>query len=163
MPRLICNKTKTKLMKTKTLIVAALCVGSLFVCDKALLAQDASTNTPPAGAPPGGGMRGRGLNFDRVATQLALTEDQKPKVKAVLDDMQQKLRDLRNDPDFSSLSQDDRRAKMKAIRDDVTAKLKDILTPDQFAKWQKIGPGQRNRPQAPAMQTTNAPAAAPQN
>jgi Spy/CpxP family protein refolding chaperone len=145
---------------TKTLILAALCAGSLFAADTTLRAQDATTNTPPAGAPAGGGMRGRGLNFDQVSKQLELTDDQKPKVKAVLDDMQQKMRDLRNGADYSSLSQDDRRAKMKAIRDDVTTKLKDILTPDQFAKWQKMAPGQR-RPKAPPTETTNAPAATP--
>jgi periplasmic protein CpxP/Spy len=152
---------KIKLMKLKkTFIIAALCAGSLFAADMTLRAQDATTNTPPAGAPPGGGMRGRGINFDQISKQLELTDDQKPKVKTVLDDMQQKMRDLRNDPDYSSLSQDDRRAKMKAIRDDVTAKLKDILTPDQFVKWQKIAPGQR-RPKVPAAETTNAPATTP--
>ncbi len=145
----------------KTLIIAALCAGSLFAADATLRAQEVSTNTPPAGGPPGGGMRGRGLNLEQVSKQLELTEDQKPKVKAVLDEQQQKTRDLRNDPSFASLSQEDKRAKMKTIRDDSAAKLKDILTPDQFAKWQKMAPGQR-RPQAPAAET-NAPAAPPKN
>ncbi len=143
---------------TKTLILAALCAGSLFAADTTLRAQEAATNTPPAG-----GMRGRGLNFDQISKQLDLTDDQKPKVKAVMGDQQQKLRDLRNDPSYSSLAPEDKRAKMKTIRDEATAKLKDILTPDQFAKWQKMMPGQRRRTAAPPAETTNAPAAAPQN
>jgi len=129
----------------KTLALAALVAGSLFAGSVALQAQD-NTNTPPAGAPPGGGMRGR-MSFDTIATQLALTEDQKPKVKPIIDDMMQKSRDLRAD---SSLSQEDRRAKMKEIRDGATAKLKDILTADQLAKWEKMG--QRQRPAAPPQQ-----------
>ncbi len=63
-------------------------------------------------------MRGR-PNFEAISKQLELTDDQKPKVKAVMDDMQQKSRDLRQD---TSLSQEDRRAKMKEIRDGATAK-----------------------------------------
>ena len=122
------------------MMIAALVAGSVFAADVAVLAQD-STNTPPAGArPPGGpGARGR-MNFEFVATSLALTDDQKAKAKPVFDEMQQKMTDLRKD---TTLEAADRRAKMKEIRDGVTAKLKDILTEEQFAKWQKM---QQNRP-----------------
>jgi Spy/CpxP family protein refolding chaperone len=136
-----------KFMKVKKMtLIAALAVGSLLVLNPALLAQD-STNTPPPGAPPAGGppgggpgMRGRGPSLEQLTKDLDLTPDQQPKVKAVLDDQMQKMRDLRQD---DSLSQDDKRAKGKTIRDEATAKLKEILTPEQFDKWQKIS--QRNR------------------
>ena len=127
----------------KTLALAALVAGSLIAGSVALQAQD-NTNTPPTGAPPGGGMRGR-PNFEAISKQLELTDDQKPKVKAVLEDMQKQSRELRQD---TSLTQEDRRAKMKEIRDGASTKLKDILTADQFAKWQKIGQHQRP-PMAP--------------
>jgi Spy/CpxP family protein refolding chaperone len=140
----------------KTLALAALVAGSLFAGNLALQAQD-NTNTPPAGAPPGGGMRGRGMNFDMVAKQLALTDDQKPKVKAIIDDMQKQQRDLRAD---TSVAQEDKRAKAKEIREAATAQLKPILTSDQFEKWTKMGPGQRQRPQA-APPTGDAPATPP--
>lgn len=128
---------------TKTMLIAALAVGALITCSSALRAQD-STNTPPstppAGGPPGGGMRGRGPSLEQLSKALDLTDDQKPQVKAVLDDQMQKMNDLRKDPDFAGLSREDKMAKMKPIRDESTAKMKDILTPDQFAKWQKMGP-----------------------
>lgn len=117
----------------------------------ALRAQD-STNTPPAGGPPaggpppGGGMRGRGPSIEQLTTNLSLTADQIPKVKAVLDEQRQKMGELFQDQD---LSQDDRRAKMKEIRDGVMAKMKDILTPDQFEKWQKMSQRMR-RPGGPS-------------
>jgi periplasmic protein CpxP/Spy len=147
---------------TKMMLIVALAAGALLADSSALLAQD-STNTPPAGGPPGGGMKGRGPSLERITKALDLTADQQPKVKAVLDDQMQKMRDLHNDPDFSSLSQDDRRAKMKTIRDETNAKLKDILTPDQFAKWQNMGPmgSRRNGGGGGKGGDTNAPSATP--
>jgi len=136
----------------KALLIAALAAGSLFTSGIPSQAQD-NTNTPPAGAPPGG-LRPR-PNFDMIAKQLELTDAQKPQVKAVLDDMQQKMRDLRAD---TTVEQADKRAKAKEIRDAATAKLKPILTADQLAKWEKMG--QRQRP--PGAPPTTPPTAPPQ-
>src|ERR1700691_6360413 len=121
-------------------MIAILAVGLLAICPTLRAADTTtppSTATPPAGGPPGGGFRGgRGmLTIEQITTNLSLTADQIPKVKAVLDDQRQKMADLRAD---TSLSQDDRRTQMMAIRTDVTAKMKEILTDDQFAKYQKM-------------------------
>jgi len=161
---------------TKMTLIAALAVGSLLTLSPALRADDA-TNTPPAtppagGPPPGGphgpGMRGR-QNFDRLAEQLKLTDDQKPKVKAILDNQREQMRVLWQNQD---LSREDRMAKMKAIREDSDAKLKAVLTAEQFEKFQAMGPrmgGPRNGPPGgpppggppPGNGGTNAPSAAP--
>jgi Spy/CpxP family protein refolding chaperone len=151
-----------KFMKAmKMTLMAALAVGSLLVLSPALLAQDSTNTPPPAGGPPGGGMRGRGPSIEQLTTNLSLTADQIPKVKAVLDDQRKKMGELFQDQD---LSQDDRRAKMKEIREDVTAKMKEILTPEQFAKWQKMA--MRNRRPGGAGGPPpggNPPGAPPQN
>jgi len=121
----------------KMTVIAALALGSLLTMGTVVNAQDTTTPpaaTPPAGAPPGGG-RGRQLSIEQLATKLALSDDQKTNVQAVLVAQRQQMRDLRND---TTLSTDDRRAKMKTIRDDANAKLKTILTPDQFAKYQAL-------------------------
>lgn len=124
----------------QTLMIAALIAGSVFAADVAVRAQD-STNKPAVGAPPGGpGARGR-ANFDNIATQLALTDDQKTKAKPVFEEMQQKMRDARQDTTITNPTE--RRAKNKEIRDATTAKLKAILTPEQLVKWEKMGQGQR--------------------
>jgi len=131
-------------MKTKTVLMAALVAGSLFAWNTAVRAQD-STNTPPAGqhgpGGPGGpgAMRGR-PGIEQIAKALNLTDDQKAKVKDILDSEIKQLKDLHAD---TTLSQDDRRAKMKSIREETTAKLKAILTPEQLEKFQKMrrGPG----------------------
>ena len=136
----------------KTLALAALVAGSLLAGSSALQAQD-NTNTPPAGGPPGGGMRGR-PTFEMISKQLDLTDDQKPLVKPIVEDMQKQASELRKD---TSLTQEDRRAKMKEIRDGAAAKLKDILTPEQFAKWQKMGQRQRPPMAPPAVPPTTPP------
>ncbi len=131
----------------KMTVIAVLALGSLLTLGTALNAQDATSNAPAATLP---AVRGR-PNFEAIAKQLELTDDQKPKAKAVIDAQQKQMRELRGD---TSLSQEDRRAKGKTIRDEATAKLKEILTPEQFAKYQKMTSGRR--PAAPA------PAATPQ-
>ena len=149
----------------KTLMIAALVAGSVFTAAVAVQAQDAATppppaTPPPAARPPGGpGARGA-MNFDYVATQLALSDDQKPKAKPVFDEMRQKMTDLRKD---TTMDQTERRAKMKEIRDDANTKLKDIFTAEQFDKWQKMAPGTRRPPGGagapPAATAPSAPAA----
>jgi Spy/CpxP family protein refolding chaperone len=125
----------------KTLMIAALVAGSVLAADYTVRAQD-STNTPPAGArpPSAPGARGGRMNFDSIAKQLNLTDDQKEKAKPIFQDMTQKFADLRQD---STLSPADRRAKMKEIRDGVDSKFKEIFTPEQYDKWTKMTQGNR--------------------
>jgi Spy/CpxP family protein refolding chaperone len=142
---------------SKSLIIAALVAGSLFAGSAVLQAQT-DTNTPPAGAPPGGGrgMRG-GPSLDQIATALKLDDATKAKVKPILDAQRKKMTDLRAD---TSLTPEDRRTKVQAIRDDTATQLKAILTPEQFDQYQKMSQP-RQRRAAPAAGTP-PPAAAPQ-
>jgi len=100
----------------------------------------------------------RGPNIEMLARQLDLTDDQKPKVQAALDEQHQKMKALMAD---QSLSKEDRRAQAKQLRKDFNAQLKGILTADQYAKLQQMmahhRPGQR--PLNGAATSTNAPAA----
>jgi len=119
---------------TKALALATFVAGSLLAGNTALQAQD-NTNTPPAGAPPGGsGMRGR----PDFAKDLNLTDDQKPKFKAIMQGAMEKQKALREDTSLSI------EVKMKAIHEDTTTQIKALLTEEQFAKWQKHM--QHNRP-----------------
>jgi Spy/CpxP family protein refolding chaperone len=148
---------------TKIMLMAALAAGALLAGGSSLLAQD-STNTPPAGAPAAGAMRGRGgPSLEQLTKSLDLTDDQKPKVKAALDEQMQKMSALRKDPDFAGLSREDKMAKMKPIRDEFTSQMKDILTPDQLAKFQKMSQGMRNRQAGGAPGGAGTPPPPPQN
>jgi Spy/CpxP family protein refolding chaperone len=159
------NEPRQTIMKaTKTMLIAALAAGSLLVWSPALRAGDTNTppSTPPAGAPPAGqrppGMRAA-PTLDQLAQQLNLTDDQKAKVKPILEARDQKVRDLRGD---TSLTPEDRRAKMKALRDDMITQMKAVLTPEQFDKWQKMSPaGMRDRRNGPPPGGNPPPAGTP--
>ena len=125
----------------KTLMIAALVAGSVCAADFAVSAQDA-TNAPAPGARRHANLNARGRKaFDAISKRLGLTDDQKIKARPVFEEMMRKFASLRKD---TSVEGAERRAKIKAIRAAATAKLKDILTPEQLAKWQKMGGHRRN-------------------
>jgi len=149
----------------KTMFIAALAVGSLLVWGPALRAADTNTppSTPPAGAPPASPQMHAG--FERMAENLNLTADQKPKVQSILETQRQKMRDLSSD---KSLSPEERRAKRKAVADEMARQMKAVLTPEQYDKWEKTSlmaphnfhPG-GTPPAGVKPGSTNAPAAPP--
>ena len=112
----------------KISVIAGLVLGSLVACSNMALAQDQK---------PGGGRRGPSVEqrMERMTEELKLTDEQKPKVKAVLEDSQKKRQELMGD---SSLSREDRREKMRGIMENEDKKLKEILTADQYAKHEKM-------------------------
>jgi len=94
--------------------------------------------------------------------QLELSADQKPKVQAILDEWQQKSREVRQD---TSLAMAEKQTKSKALLDNLETQMKAVLTAEQYEKWQKMphpGRGPRSVMLSPAVKTggTNAPAAA---
>jgi Spy/CpxP family protein refolding chaperone len=81
------------------------------------------------------------LSRDDVQEKLALTDDQKEKLKQLAADIQQKMADLRatfNGPPADDTERQDRQKK----RDEITAGQKDkamaILTEDQKVKFEKL-------------------------
>jgi len=123
----------------KISLIAALALGSLLACCNLASAQD--TNSPGSTPPPKkdkGGKRGGfspEARLERLSTELSLTDEEKPKVKAVLEDTGKQMQATRD------LDQDEARTKRKSIMEDESKKLKDILTPDQYSQYQKIAEG----------------------
>jgi Spy/CpxP family protein refolding chaperone len=99
-------------------------LGGLVAFSTLATAQDANKESKK------GGKGGYSVEqrLERMSTQLDLTDAQKPKVKAVLEDSAKKMKDV---------PQDERREKGKAIREDEAKKMKEILTPDQFKKYEE--------------------------
>ena len=123
---------------TKTMLVAALAVSALLACSSSLRAEDAPS-TPPAGAPPAG-QNGPGMKGGRpdIAKALDLTDEQKPKVEAIMKSSMEKRKALRED---TALTPEDRKAKMKTIQEETATQMKAVLTPEQFAKFEKMRSG----------------------
>jgi Spy/CpxP family protein refolding chaperone len=126
----------------RTLALMAICAFTLSA-----FAQQ----TPPADAHEGHGQgqgqgTGQGMTHkmpsademvQMMSEKLSLTEDQKPKVAKIAEDMHQKMEAMSND---QSLTREDRMAKMRAAHDKAMAQVKTILNDDQKKKldeWQK--------------------------
>ncbi|HEU6447128.1 MAG TPA: hypothetical protein VFV23_01665 [Verrucomicrobiae bacterium] len=131
---------------SKLTLIAAMALGSMLTLGTALAADTNAPATPPAGERPPGGMRRGGPNIEQLAKDLNLNDDQKAKVKDALEAQGKKMRELRQD---QNLSQEDRRAKMKEMREDLNKQMKTILTDEQYAKWEKMGPGNRGPRRGP--------------
>jgi len=71
----------------------------------------------------------------RISTELNLTDDQKDKIKPILQSEYSQLKALQDD---SSMSPDQKQAKAKDIRDSAHSQISSILTPEQQQKWQAM-------------------------
>jgi hypothetical protein len=109
-------------------VIAAMAIAGLVLCATAN-AQDSKEGKK--------GKRGQSVEqiMDRMNETLKLTDEQKPKVKKVLEDSQKKRQELFAD---SSVTGDDRRTKMQAIMEEQNKKFKEILTAEQYTKWEEM-------------------------
>jgi len=128
-------------MKTnKLILLAALALGCLLAVNVG--AQDKPKQ--PAGKPPARPEGGPGQAGPRgggnLAEQLGLTEEQKPKVQAVMQDAGEKRKALRDD---TALTPEQRREKMQSIQEETKTKLKGILTPEQMTKFEELAKNRR--------------------
>ncbi len=111
-------------------LIAALALGGLVACSSLAIAQEGK-------APKGKrGMPSVQERVDRMSKELNLTDEQKPKVEAVIKETDKKMMDL---------APEDRRTKGREIRTEQDKKFKEILTHDQYTKWEKMRNEMRQR------------------
>ncbi len=122
-------------------------VAAALACGDMALAQEKPDNkadqkpAPKPNRPPA-------AQIDRtaaIAKFLELTEDQKTKIKPILDEENTAMRALRED---RSLPTETRMAKLREIREAATTKVKPILNDQQFEKWLRTHPRPGARPPA---------------
>jgi Spy/CpxP family protein refolding chaperone len=120
---------------SKISLIAALVLGGLVAGSTMVRAADATDGTSKKGK--GGGKRG-GMSveqtMEKLTTELTLTDEQKPKVKTVIEESTKKMTEMYGD---TSIAATDRRSKRQEIMDDREKELKKILTPDQLEKYKK--------------------------
>ena len=131
-------------MKKLSLIVA-LALGSLMACSIATAQDSTNKDTQKKGKT----FYTPEQRLERMSAQLTLTDDQKPKVKAVLEETSKKMQDL---------APEDRREKGRALREEETTKLKAILTDEQFTKYQEMSQRRGNRGTGGEKKTETKPA-----
>ena len=110
----------------KLSVIAGLALGSFLATSNLAMAQDQKSGQRR------GGVEQR---MERLNEQLKLTDDQKPKVKTVLEESQKERQQLRSE---SSGAPQERQKKMAAILEKENKKLKEILTADQYTKYEKM-------------------------
>lgn len=129
-----------------TKITAVLAVAGALALSGSANAQTANTETNrarPSMGVRGGRMMSVDAQLKRIDEAVTLTDEQKPKVKAALEEQAKALQEARN------AAPEDRRAKFQAARTDFNKKLKEILTPEQYAKLPQRQ-GRTRQPQAGA-------------
>jgi Spy/CpxP family protein refolding chaperone len=131
-----------KLTKTSVALAA---VAGLLALSPATFAQETKPSrdsTPPAGGRGGRGGMSIENRLAEFSEHLKLTDEQRPKVKAALEEQSKAMQGSRD------LPQEERRAKMLAAREELNKKMKEILTPEQFKKYEEMQPqrGQRRGP-----------------
>ncbi len=129
------------MQRTRTVVLVIGALGLLVGC--AMLAQ--TSQQPPEGR------RGRGRapmsvdeRLQRMSERLNLTDEQKEKIRPILQDQANQLKALRED---TSLSPAQRREKRRKIGQATRKQIAQILTPEQKEKWREMGPGGRGRRQ----------------
>jgi protein CpxP len=73
--------------------------------------------------------------LDEFTHRLKLTDEQKPQVKAILEDAHAQMKQLR---ESSSGSSEDAKAKMRDIHEKAHAKIREVLTDEQKPKFDKM-------------------------
>ena len=112
-------------------ILVLFAVGLTF----AQTSQESQAPTPDKHA----GMYHNGDSADQhlqmLSEKLNLTDDQKAKVKPILQDHLQQMKAVRQD---SSLSQEQKRDKIKSIHESLHEQISAVLTPEQQTKFQQM-------------------------
>jgi Spy/CpxP family protein refolding chaperone len=114
---------------SKISLIAAMVLGGLVACSTSVRAADSTDGSKGKGK---GGRMSVEQQMEKLTTELSLTDDQKPKVKEVLEASSKKRQELMAD---SSTAPEDRRTKFREIMTDQEKKMKEILKPDQFEKY----------------------------
>ena len=115
-------------------LIAVLALGGLLAVTTNVSAQDAKEKRGDRRGGPAVQER-----VDRMATELQLTDEQKTKVKAVMEEQGKKMQELRD------ATPEQRREKFQAMREEMDKKMKAILTPEQQTKWEKMRENMRQR------------------
>jgi Spy/CpxP family protein refolding chaperone len=116
---------------TKYSLVAGMILAGLLAGASLGYAQDAKADKQ--GDRRGGPMIQQRL--DRMSEELKLTEEQKTKIKAAFEAEAKKRQEMRGE---AASTPEARRERFQAMREEMSKKMKEILTPEQFAKWEKM-------------------------
>ena len=110
-------------------------IGSVVLATVLLSSAYPALQTPPQGQEKMGATSSPEAHLQMLSDKLNLTEDQKAKLKSILQDQVQQLRALRDDP---SLSPEQKSAKKQIIHELTQDQINNVLTPEQQEKFKQM-------------------------
>lgn len=114
-----------------TLTILVVLATGLFLAGQ----TNAAPQTPPQGREAMGAATSPDAHLQMLSEKLNLTEDQKEKVKPILQDQAQQMKAIHNDP---SLTSEQKAAKKKAIHETTHDQINAVLTPEQQEKFKQM-------------------------
>ncbi len=117
-------------------------LGVLLLFALGAVAQEQAPPSSQEQQPRGPMMQTPQERLDNLAKELNLTDEQKGKIRPILEEEHKQMQALRDD---TSLSREDRRTKMMAIRDKSNTDIKAVLNPDQQKKYEEMMEKMRGR------------------
>jgi Spy/CpxP family protein refolding chaperone len=123
-------------MKVFHRLAVPLCAGLLF--SAVVVAQD---NAPAQNQPAPIAGANRQLHVERpevrlnnISKRVNLTDDQKAKLKPILESQYQQITDVLKN---SSLTADEQKSKVQQIRKSIRPQIMSLLTPEQKKQWRE--------------------------
>lgn len=123
--------------------VAILTLGAVLAFNSIATASDETKPAVPAAEKKVGAAKPTAEAVAILEAAVGLTEEQKTKVNALLNELKEKRRAIKED---ASLSADEKKAKGKTLNEEIqgkNGKIKALMTEEQFAKWQKLQEARR--------------------
>lgn len=141
------------MLKSKSVRLAAVALGAALLAAPHFASAQANDSKPAEGKPSRRegmrgrrGMSGRGMSaearLNRMAEMLALTDDQKAKLKPVFE---QNAKDMKALMEDQSLTREQKREKFSALRKTSHEAVEAVLTPEQKEKLAKSHEEMRKR------------------
>jgi Spy/CpxP family protein refolding chaperone len=112
-------------------LIAAISLAGLVAAPNSATAQEKKRGMPSVQE-----------RLDRLTESVKLTDEQKPKVKAILEASSKKFEELSS----SGASREERMEKRRTIMAEESKKFKEVLTSEQYEKYEKIAAERRGGP-----------------
>jgi periplasmic protein CpxP/Spy len=120
----------------KLTAIAILALGGVLAINTiATAADETKPAAPAAGKKAEAAPAPTEADIAKLEADLGLSPELTAKIEALQKDQNARRKVMYAD---ASLSKEDKEAKNKAIVDETREKIKALLTPEQFAKWQKL-------------------------
>ncbi len=131
-----------------TMALAACLMGVATFAFAGVLAPQEPTAPPNPPHEGGSGTPGHGGNIEKrlesLSKQLNLTDEQREKIRPLLRQEVERIREIR---DNTSLTQAEARRRMAIVRRNTREHIAAILTPEQKKQWQEVPEEHRGGPQ----------------